>query len=289
MKRWLLLLSLTAIVTPLQGADESQSFLYHVRVVRVRGQADAPGAALGIGKDNAEALLPQADVWGSTEQIMRVAELLGGGVPEAVTGVLIPADSTGHVIADRVVYTGSRSLQLHFDAWAPLVDGTSHDLKLQIADEGSAEPLIDAHLMAQAGRTTAIAAPLENSGEWLVVGVTPIPMGMAFYQKSEKALVLDAGITPPELVSLVEPVFPAVARAGAPLDGRVVLQVIVDRDGRVRSPVVLRIPEGGVDLVLAALEAVDQWRYKPATKDGTPVPVYVAIVVRFRIEAEPPQ
>jgi hypothetical protein len=105
MRRWLLLLSLAAIVTPLQWADEPQSFLYHVRVVRVRGQADAPGAALGIGKDNAEALLPQADAWGSTDQIMRVAELLGGGVPEAVTGVLIPADSAGRVSADR---TGRR-------------------------------------------------------------------------------------------------------------------------------------------------------------------------------------
>jgi TonB family protein len=172
---------------------------------------------------------------------------------------------------------------------APVGDGTSHDLKLQIAEEGSAEPLIDAHLMAQAGRTTAIAAPLGNSGEWLVVGVTPIPTGMAFYQRSEKALVLGAGITPPELVSLVEPVFPDVARVRAPLDGRVILQVIVDRDGRVRSPVVLRIPEGGADLVLAALEAVDHWRYKPALKDGAPVPVYVAIVVRFRIEAEQSQ
>ena len=123
----------------------------------------------------------------------------------------------------------------------------------------------------------------------MVVGVTPIPMGMAFYQRSEKALVLGAGITPPELVSLVEPVFPDVARARAPLDGSVILQVIVDRDGRVRSPVVLRIPEGGADLVLAALEAVDHWRYKPAAKDGAPVPVYVTIVVRFRIEAEQSQ
>jgi TonB family protein len=278
-----LLLVVLFQLIPSQWADDARGYSYHVRVIRVRGAADVPGAALGSGKDNGQPLLPDAEHWGNPDQVLQIADLLGRGIAEPVTGLLISPDNLGDVRADRIIYAGAQALHVNFHAVAPTGDREQHDLTLRIFRKGTSEPLIDAHLIASTSRTTAIAAPLEESTEWLVVGITPIPVGLSYFQDKDKALLLDSPMTPPELLTRSDPFFPPAARARSPLDGKVILQVIVDRDGSVQSPVVLRVPENGEDLVISALEAVSRWRYKPALKDGVPVPVYISLVIRFQI------
>lgn len=283
----LLLLALLQLNT-IQRADESRVYSYQVRAVRIRGQADVPGAALGAGQDNGQALLPQAERWGSSDQVTQISDLLGHGVAEPVTGLLITPDTSGRVTADRVVYAGDQTLHLSFKAQSPSPDKEMHDLTLRIFRKGTAEPLIDAHLIAHTSRTTAIATPLRDSSDWLVVGITPTELEAGSAQESEKAFLLDESFTAPELVTRVEPEVPGLSKLLASEDERVAVEVIIDRDGSVRSPVVVRIPGDGEDLVIAALEAVVQWRWKPATKNGVPVPVYVTIVLHFRNNPDPP-
>lgn len=84
-------------------------------------------------------------------------------------------------------------------------------------------------------------------------------------------------ITPVKLVD-VPPVIPADAiRAG--VRGHVVLEVLIDTDGTVKSTRVLRsIPL----LDRAAIEAVRQWRYEPVLLNGQAVPVIVVVTVPFQ-------
>jgi protein TonB len=66
-------------------------------------------------------------------------------------------------------------------------------------------------------------------------------------------------------------------RAG--LQGTVILEVVVDSEGCVRSPRILKgLPFG---LNEAAVAAVRSWAFEPARFQGRPVAVYYVIPVSF--------
>jgi TonB family protein len=97
-------------------------------------------------------------------------------------------------------------------------------------------------------------------------------------------LTLDDVDTEPKIIvdSRVQPVYPESARS-AKVSGPVVLEAIIDENGKIRDIKVIESPEGGEALAEAAKEAVMQWRYEPATLDGRPVAVLAEITVKFRL------
>jgi protein TonB len=85
--------------------------------------------------------------------------------------------------------------------------------------------------------------------------------------------------TAPIVVTRVVPEYPRRARL-AGIEGEVVLEVVVDRYGRVASDVkvVTAVPE----LERAAIDAVRKWRFRPARdRAGTAVAVVMEVPVRF--------
>jgi len=88
------------------------------------------------------------------------------------------------------------------------------------------------------------------------------------------------GVTPPRLIDKTEPHYPEMARKQK-RSGVVLLEVIVEHDGRVGSVWVARPADP--DLDAAAAEAVRQWRYEPAVKDGKPVRVFLTVTVSFNL------
>jgi protein TonB len=90
---------------------------------------------------------------------------------------------------------------------------------------------------------------------------------------------LEAGIRPPRKVKDVRPEYPAGALRDQ-MRGTVVLDVTIGVDGRVVDAAVVRsIPE----LDRAALDAVRQWEFVPASLNGTPIAVIVTVIVNFSI------
>ena len=88
------------------------------------------------------------------------------------------------------------------------------------------------------------------------------------------------GVSNPEILpdSKIVPDYPGRARRKK-IEGRVVLMSIVSKDGSVRVVQTLKSPDD--QLSQAAIAAVEQWRYRPALKDGEPVDAYFTIVVEF--------
>ena len=78
----------------------------------------------------------------------------------------------------------------------------------------------------------------------------------------------------------MNPVYPGVA-ISAGIEGMVILEAIVDEEGRVEDLKVLR--SNGV-LDRPALEAVRQWRYSPVLLNGRPTRFILTVVVSFRLE-----
>ena len=88
------------------------------------------------------------------------------------------------------------------------------------------------------------------------------------------------GVSTPSLVHRVEPTYTKEAR-DAGLEGTVVLSVVVGPDDRTHDMEVLS--RVGMGLDQQAVDAVKQWRFEPARKDGEPVAIQATIEVNFRL------
>jgi len=83
----------------------------------------------------------------------------------------------------------------------------------------------------------------------------------------------------PELLSRVEPVYSAFAR-NSRLQGSVKISATIGADGVPRN---LSVVGGNATLAEMGLEAVRQWRYKPATLNGQPVESQTNISFNFQL------
>jgi TonB family protein len=88
------------------------------------------------------------------------------------------------------------------------------------------------------------------------------------------------GISAPQAISSPDPGYTEEARR-AKKQGTCVLWLIVDAAGRPRD---IKVVRGlGLGLDAKALEAVKQWRFQPALKDGKPVDVQISVEVEFHL------
>jgi protein TonB len=84
---------------------------------------------------------------------------------------------------------------------------------------------------------------------------------------------------PPTPVTQVKPTYPEFAK-DAQIEGRVILHVLVGKDGRVKT---IKLIRGVTGLNEAAVDAVRRWVFKPGLKAGEPVCVWVEVPVDFHL------
>jgi TonB family protein len=88
------------------------------------------------------------------------------------------------------------------------------------------------------------------------------------------------GISAPQALTTPDPEYTEEAR-NAKTQGTCILWLIVDDQGRPRD---IRIVRGlGFGLDARAVDAVKQWRFQPAMKDGHPVNVQISVEVGFKL------
>lgn len=92
---------------------------------------------------------------------------------------------------------------------------------------------------------------------------------------------ITVGMTRPEIVHQVQPKYTELARRSG-TQGTVIVEAIIDEQGRVTNVRVLRGLPMGLDR--AAVDAIQQWRFKPATLADRPVKVYYTLTVNFTIQ-----
>lgn len=88
-------------------------------------------------------------------------------------------------------------------------------------------------------------------------------------------------VSAPVLVHAVDPVLSEEARR-THYQGECILQVVIGPDGKVSKAMVSR--PLGMRLDEKAVDAVKQYRYKPAMLHGRAVPVHMSVTVTFRNE-----
>ncbi len=94
-------------------------------------------------------------------------------------------------------------------------------------------------------------------------------------------IMVGGDVRAPEKIAAPQPQYTEIARK-ARIQGVVIVQAIIDKDGNVTNVKVLKgLPMG---LEEAAVEAIKQWRFKPATLNGRPVTVYYNLTVNFKLQ-----
>ena len=88
-----------------------------------------------------------------------------------------------------------------------------------------------------------------------------------------------AASTQPISVSAVLPGYPLIAK-NQHLEGDVRVDAVIDVNGRVTAT---KAVSGPVLLQQAAVDALRQWKYRPATLNGKPVPMHLSVTIRFRV------
>jgi protein TonB len=108
-------------------------------------------------------------------------------------------------------------------------------------------------------------------------GVAPPPP-----PASNKPSVYRVGgvVKPPKPITVVEPVYPPVARFTR-AEGIVEVDAIIDDQGNV---IEARAVSGPGLLMAAAVMAVSQWKYEPTYLDGIPVAIRMQVQVYFHLK-----
>jgi TonB family protein len=82
------------------------------------------------------------------------------------------------------------------------------------------------------------------------------------------------------LLSSVAPQYPQMAR-NQRLSGDVKVDALVDANGRVTA---MKVISGPALLHQAAMDALRQWKYEPATLNGRPMAVHLTVTVQFKLQ-----
>jgi TonB family protein len=105
------------------------------------------------------------------------------------------------------------------------------------------------------------------------------PMNGQASGNDEPVFDLGDSITPPKVIHQVNPK-PDSGTKGFRITGEVLIALIVNSRGIPVNVHVVRSVDREIDA--SAVEAVQQWRFEPARKDGKPVAVRVTVEIRFR-------
>jgi protein TonB len=145
------------------------------------------------------------------------------------------------------------------------------------SEDGEIEPVLDPPTIEKPGRNESPVSPGTKTG-----GIQPAP------HSTENPSIVERDPVEGQFVAYDRapipyyrpaPAYPTWPRE-AGIEGRVVLHVLVGRDGRVARVTVIRDVKGLTD---AAREAISLWRFHPALSGKHPVAVWVEIPIEFRL------
>lgn len=165
----------------------------------------------------------------------------------------------------------ARSMGASGIIWGNLREDVDHQLKLVVRAVGLGPSWED-----EAGFLAT--EDMETLSHELVPSFIRSPVSIPLEPGVLRAGINGAGV--PTCVFCPPPTYNGVARA-AKYQGKVELSLVVTAEGQVKSVLILK----GEPFLLnkQAIEAVQQWRFRPAEKDGKPVSVRVPVDITFRL------
>jgi TonB family protein len=134
-------------------------------------------------------------------------------------------------------------------------DGGEADAGIALNGDGQPGPSVEALTAGLVGGSKQPSAP-----------AAPLPIG--------------GDVRPARLIFSVPPTYPMLAKSQH-VSGNVLVDALIDATGRVTA---MNVVSGPTLLHQAAMDALKQWKYQPASLDGKAVPMHLAVTIRFRLQ-----
>jgi TonB family protein len=164
------------------------------------------------------------------------------------------------------------------------VEGAGHatlgDLALNTIKKSNPFPMLPSEFTG-----TSLGVRAEFRYEGGMTSAAPTATEVSVDGVKEPVYSLSRAITPPTPIYQPEPEYSEEARRKS-VSGIVLLKLVVTAKGDTSNIMIARSLGSGLDE--KAIEAVRQWKFKPATKDGEPVSVQIAVEVSFHVAKREP-
>ena len=115
----------------------------------------------------------------------------------------------------------------------------------------------------------------------IVIAALAFLLPLAAYQAEPLHKISEPGVKAPTILSKIDPDYTQKAK-DEHVEGKVVLTLVVGSNGQPHDIVVAQSLYPGLDE--NAVDALSQWKFKPAEKDGKPVAVQATIEVNFKLK-----
>jgi protein TonB len=112
----------------------------------------------------------------------------------------------------------------------------------------------------------ALGGGLAGGGSKPLVPSAPLPVG--------------GDVKQARLLSSTPPLYPVLAKTQH-IEGNVRVDALVDENGKISA---MKVISGPTLLHQAAMDAVRQWKYQPATLDGKTVPMHLTVTLQFKLQ-----
>ncbi|HEX3529639.1 MAG TPA: energy transducer TonB [Thermoanaerobaculia bacterium] len=211
----------------------------------------------------AEPMVNEPFITVSLPALPQAKSKLGGAPPPQAQKAAVPVPARTEVIqpqkpADKL----------------PTLDTPSMNITLVDIPVGPGSPLGDKDGDSHGSDDGVLGAPANPDGSGKGGGhEIAVPV--------DEPIRVTGAVTRPVLVDGPQPRYTEMARR-AGVQGTVIVEAIIDETGHVTDVRILKALPMGLDR--AAVEAVQTWRFKPATLAGRPVKVYYTLTANFTLQ-----
>jgi protein TonB len=200
--------------------------------------------------------------------------------PNANSPALQPAGATLSPVNNKQIIPNPPKGNSSLEVAAPSQPVEPQPKKSSLGEVHLATPKVTQRGNAQVGGQSE--ATLELSGEQTDSTDGALGAGLAANasQPAAPALPVGGDVKPARLIASVPPVYPALAK-NQHVSGDVRIDALIDNTGRVTT---MKIVSGPTLLHQAAMDALRQWKYQPASLNGSAVPMHLTVTIQFRLQ-----
>ena len=174
-----------------------------------------------------------------------------------------------------------RAIEAYQNALASVPEDPYWHEQLGIALEKKGEREAAIKECRTAAELSPLDAGLQSMYEKLIGGPQrPVDENFRKAEMAERAEKVGGEVSAPRPIHKPDPAYSERARQ-AKFQGTLVMWTVVDREGNVTETTIVK--PLGLGLDAKALETIRTWKFQPAMRNGTPVPVRVMIEVSFRL------
>jgi protein TonB len=235
----------------------------------------------------AETLQPQGNVALQTSSPAQIGSALPASSPSQTnsnphSAGLEPAGATLSPVNNKQVIPNPPKSDSSPEASAPSQPVAPQPKKSALGEVRLATPKVTQRGNPQDGGQGAVGLEITGDQPEPTDGALGAGLAANASQPAAPAPPLPVGgdVKPAKLISSVSPVYPALAK-GQHVSGDVRIDALIDPAGHVTT---MKIVSGPTLLHQAAMDALRQWKYQPASLDGKPVSMHLTVTIQFRLQ-----